>query len=222
MPQRPSANHGLAARAGLAQARSRLPGEDKMTEGNLSYALLGLLACHDDGAHGYRLQREARALCEHSSLVTHGRVYRSLGELERRGEIAATREERAGRPNRRTYRLTALGRRTFEEWIAQPPCDHGYPLKDELALKLKVAGSADFGMVAELVGGYRSMCLERLESITRRRAVLRRSGLDPVLGELVAQACRSRVQAELAWLESLERNLIRDRRYPGKISPRPS
>jgi DNA-binding PadR family transcriptional regulator len=193
-----------------------------MKDGNLSYALLGLLACHEGGAHGYRLQREACALCEHSSLVTHGRVYRSLGDLERRGEVAASREQQDGRPNRRIYRLTPRGRRVFETWIAQPPCDHGYPLKDELALKLKVAGSGDFGMVAELVGGYRSMYLERLESITRRRAVLRRSGLDPVLGELVGEACRSRVQAELAWLESLERSLIRDRGRASQISPRPS
>lgn len=190
-----------------------------MHDGNLRYALLGLLACHDQGAHGYRLKREAEALCEHGWQVNYGRVYRALDALERAGDVDARSEVQNRRPNKRIYRLTEKGRGTVRTWLADPPCAAAYPLRDELALKLCLIGDADLGTAAELVGRHRSACIEKLERLTRRRAVLRHAGLGRSVGELVADASQTRIRAELAWLERLERQLIRS---SGSTSPKPS
>ncbi|MEE8311717.1 MAG: helix-turn-helix transcriptional regulator [Candidatus Binatia bacterium] len=180
-----------------------------MHDGNLHYALLGLLACHEQGAHGYRLKNEAEALCENDRQVNYGRVYRALDALERSGDINGRAEIQNGRPNRKIYRLTGKGHDTVRTWLAGPASGPAYPLRDELALKLCLLGNADLSEVAELVGRHRTECIERLERLTRQRSVLRRAGLDRTVGELVADAAETRIRAELGWLEQLARRFIR-------------
>jgi DNA-binding PadR family transcriptional regulator len=49
--------------------------------------------------------------------VTRSQVYRELGTLEDEGLI--TQVGRTGARDRRVYRLTAAGRRTFKRWVAR-------------------------------------------------------------------------------------------------------
>ena len=181
-----------------------------MHDGNLPHALLALIACHHHGVHGYRLKREAEALCEHGARINHGRIYRALDGLERSGDLDVERRVQDGRPNRKVYRLSAKGRLTVRTWLAEPTSTLAYPLRDEITLKVMLMGAGDLAALAGLFDQQRRACVGRLDSIARRRTVLRGAGMNDEMSELLVDAAKYRVRAELDWLEHVERRLVRD------------
>jgi len=55
----------------------------------------------------------------------------------------------------------------------------------------------------------RSIYLTRLARITRRRRRLEKAGVDMRATEIILDGAEMRVRADLSWLESIERRLIR-------------
>lgn len=68
-----------------------------------------LLALHEPG-HGYAIMERVRALSHDRLQLGPGTLYTLLGRFEKEGLITLASTEQ----NRKTYRLTALGRETLE------------------------------------------------------------------------------------------------------------
>lgn len=181
-----------------------------MKDGNLQYALLGLLACRAEGAHGYQLKRELEALCEDAWSVSYGRVYHTLQTLEEHGFLVAENAIQTGRPNRRVYRLTDTGTATVENWIGRPVAENAFPLRDETAFKLLFIDRQDLPKVAGLVAAQRSVCITKLRRVGRRHTILQKAGFDEIAARLVVEIAEARVRAELQWLEKVERAILKN------------
>jgi len=74
---------------------------------------LGVL-CHCD-ATGYDIKKHFESAFSHFFLAGYGSIYPALAELTERGLICCDAESRAGKRERKLYRVTEEGRRAFED-----------------------------------------------------------------------------------------------------------
>jgi DNA-binding PadR family transcriptional regulator len=180
-----------------------------MTNGNLSYAVLGLVALRNEGAHGYRLKQELESLCDDFWEINYGRLYRILDQLDQAGDLDSRDQVQRGKPSRKVYRITERGRQTLDDWLLQPVSDDPRPLRDELSLKLLFVDSADIDAIARLIKQQRGIYVTRLARIVRRRKRLDKAGLGTRVTSLILDGAEMRVHADLAWLDHIERKIIR-------------
>jgi PadR family transcriptional regulator PadR len=78
-----------------------------------------LAALASDDAHGYRLLGAVEELSQGRVRLRAGTLYGVLDRLERDGYIELDRVESEGGPPRRSYRITARGRRLLEDEVAR-------------------------------------------------------------------------------------------------------
>lgn len=181
-----------------------------MASGNLRYAVLGLIASKKEGVHGYQLKGECEAIADEFWALNYGRLYRILDELEGVGELSVVDEIQKGRPNKKVYRITEQGRQNLDDWLLAPVEPNGQPLRDEMVLKLLFLGAEDVDRIYEIIKQQRSVYLTRLARVTRRRRRLEKAGVNLRATEMILDGAEMRVRADLNWLESIERRLIRE------------
>ena len=70
-------------------------------------------------------------------------------------------------------------------------------------------GPEDVDRIYEIIKQQRSIFLTRLARVTRRRRRLEKAGVSMRATEMILDGAEMRVRADLAWLESIERRLIR-------------
>lgn len=70
-----------------------------------------LAALADGPLHGYAIVRRLRQNSDGMLKLGEGQLYPTLHRLERSGMVTATWHPQEGRPSRRVYELTELGRR---------------------------------------------------------------------------------------------------------------
>jgi DNA-binding PadR family transcriptional regulator len=175
-----------------------------MTKGNLAYAVLGLVSQRDEGIHCYELTGECQALDDHFWELNYGRVSRVLDTLETDGDLASREQPQSGKPNRKVYRITQSGSRSLDDWLLEPVSDEPKPLRDELSLKLLFLGANRTSEVGELIRQQRSILMDRLNRVTRRRRRLLKTGIEMRVVEMVIHGAELRVRADLAWLDHVQ------------------
>jgi PadR family transcriptional regulator, regulatory protein AphA len=101
-----------------------------------SYAVLGLI---DEWGPStpYQLKGVASISVFHFWTIPHTQIYTECRKLAQAGLLDEQREDTGRR--RRTYRLTAKGRKALSEWRADPNTDY-YELRDPGLLKLFAGG----------------------------------------------------------------------------------
>jgi molybdate-binding protein/DNA-binding PadR family transcriptional regulator len=113
-----------------------------------TFPLLGLLLSGDK--HGYELKRIVDQEFAPFWRIDFAQMYRSLAKMTKESWVKPRTETSRGAPNRKTYSITARGRRAFEHWIAEPTTDH-----DEFFVKLRLATDAQLP-VAQLLESQRA------------------------------------------------------------------
>lgn len=98
----------------------------------LAHAILSALTEHY--CSGYDLAKQFDGSVGFFWKATHQQIYRELTKLEDQGLISAEIVHQEGRPDKKLYGVTALGKKHLMEWIARP-CEVS-PTKDELLVKL--------------------------------------------------------------------------------------
>ena len=185
-------------------------------DGNLHFALLGLVAGRSEGTHGYRLKRELEALCDESARISFGRIYRVLESLQASAHLDCSNHVQEGRPNRKVYRITDKGVRTVSEWLSQTPPNEPFPVRDEIVIRLLVTDSTDVVQIAALLRQQRVAYMTRLRHAARRQVVLQKAGVNGEMPRLLASMAEGRVRAEIACLEQYERRVLRQSLPEGK------
>ena len=84
-----------------------------------SYIILGLLQ-HGAGTP-YELKNRAAATVGHFWSLQHAQLYTETAKLTEDGLLTERREEKGRR--RKTYAITAAGRRALEGWLAEPTAE---------------------------------------------------------------------------------------------------
>lgn len=106
---------------------------------SISYAIMaGLL---NSPKTGYELTKGFQGSIGFFWNATHQQIYRELERIHELGWATVDIEPQAGKPDRKVYSLTRIGREELRRWI-ETPTDAGAP-RDPLLVKLFVGHIAD-------------------------------------------------------------------------------
>ena len=99
---------------------------------SLSYAILVTLA--DQACSGYELAKRFDGSVGYFWSASHQQIYRELNRLEERQWITGEVIPQTGRPDKKCYHLTEMGKTEMAKWIAQP--SKSSRTKEEILVKL--------------------------------------------------------------------------------------
>jgi DNA-binding PadR family transcriptional regulator len=163
---------------------------------SLKFGVLGLLS--EEPLHGYEVKSRFEAMLGGSWEVNIGQVYATLQRLERDGMVEAVGER--GDRGRLAYRLSDEGRAALDDWLAEP--DLGpQQLRDEIYVKLLLAGRLADGNLASLLTRQKRAYLQRLRDLNRLEERAHQEGRHDV-ARLVRGALLH-TEADLKWVDEL-------------------
>lgn len=114
----------------------------------LEHAILVSLA--EKSASGYDLARRFDASIGHFWKASHQQIYKVLGRMERDAWVASELVAQDGRPDKKVYVITEVGREELSAWTSKAtPVEH---LRSEFAVKLR---ALPFGDAAAIVDDVR-------------------------------------------------------------------
>lgn len=133
---------------------------------SLQHALLVSLA--EQEATGYDLTRRFDRSLGFFWRATHQQIYRVLGRMAEDGLLAVRVEPGEGRPDRRVYAVTDLGRAELLRWTQEPtPSEQ---LRSEFAVKIRGMGFGDEDAVVADIRRRRAEHAEQLAYFEANRA----------------------------------------------------
>lgn len=104
-----------------------------MTKENTQFAILGLLTtgCNT----GYSIKQMMDGSLTHFWKVSYGQIYPILKQLVDRGYASVRDTPQEGRPDKKEYQITEIGRDALKKWLENPILELE-TTKNELLLKL--------------------------------------------------------------------------------------
>jgi len=201
----------ILARAPCLTSRAHTCSDTRgfMGDSNTRFAILGLIAARPGGIHGYGLKKEIEALSGRDFWeINFGSLYRLLDVLDDEGDIEALLDD-ATKSQRQVYRITEKGQRSLDDWLLQPVADSPRPLRDELALKLIFLDPRRLDVLGEQLRAQRAIYMSQLGQLVRSQRRLEKAGLEPSVTRLVMEGAEMRLHADLAWLDVVERKMLR-------------
>ena len=164
---------------------------------NVYFALLALLA--DGPRSGPRLREELAAGPHGMHPLNARQVYPALARLERAGLVEPSGGAGADDPQQE-FRITAGGQRELAGWLRTTPTPDAQP-RDELVLKIQLAGQVPGTDVHEVIQAHRRHLVELMQRRTRAR----RDGTGQNLGRALASYAELfRLDSVIRWLDAAE------------------
>jgi DNA-binding PadR family transcriptional regulator len=165
---------------------------------------LPLLALLTRGpAHGYELKQDLETLLGAAYPQPNvGQIYVTLGRLEKAGLIAGEDVEQAGRPNKRTYRLTDAGREAVLAWFDETTDEPR--VRDEFFMKIALAPESGLADPITLINRQRRQYLNTMRDLSKLAAAEDR---DNKVSHLLIEGAMLHLQADLDWLERCQEEL---------------
>jgi DNA-binding PadR family transcriptional regulator len=179
----------------------------------LPHAILVSL-CEQSGS-GYELARRFDRSIGYFWRATHQQIYRTLRAMEDDGWVSSTIVVQRGRPDKKVYTVSDLGRAELARWIAEPLTGRGGALSDtrtrDVAVKLRGASYGDPAALRTQIAALRAeraQLLDTYHGFEKRQfpdpSVLRGSALHQYL------VLRGGIRAEestIDWLDEVTRAL---------------
>jgi DNA-binding PadR family transcriptional regulator len=162
---------------------------------SLKFGILGLLA--EQPLHAYSVKARFEDLLGGSWEVNIGQVYTTIQRLERDG-LAEPAEPRGDR-GRLPYRLTEVGRKALESWLAEPESEPEQ-LREAIYLKLLLAARVANGDLPALLARQRRVYLQRLKDLAVLEETARSQGRDDLA--LLYQGAILHTEADLRWVDA--------------------
>ncbi|MEV6785947.1 PadR family transcriptional regulator [Streptomyces sp. NPDC051098] len=165
---------------------------------------LPLLALLTRGpAHGYELKQDLEKLLGAAHPQPNvGQIYVTLGRLEKAGLIAGEDVEQAGRPNKRTYRLTDAGHEAVLAWFEETTDEPR--VRDEFFMKIALAPESGLADPIVLINKQRRQYLNTMRDLSKLAAAEDR---DNRVSQLLIEGAMLHLQADLDWLERCQEEL---------------
>ncbi|MFF7202289.1 PadR family transcriptional regulator [Streptomyces sp. NPDC008141] len=165
---------------------------------------LPLLALLTRGpAHGYELKHDLEKLLGAAYPQPNvGQIYVTLGRLEKAGLIAGEDVEQAGRPNKRTYRLTDAGHEAVLAWFEETTDEPR--VRDEFFMKIALAPESGLADPIVLINKQRRQYLNTMRDLSKLAVAEDR---DNRISQLLIEGAMLHLQADLDWLERCQEEL---------------
>lgn len=136
---------------------------------SLKYAILSLLA--HDPLTGYELMKLFDSSVGYFWHATHPQIYKELARLEREGHVAYRTVHQRGRPTKKVYSLSELGRSELVSWLRTPAGVQR--VKDEMMLKTFCCGLVSPEEALTLIREHRELHRARLQQYQELERFLR-------------------------------------------------
>jgi DNA-binding PadR family transcriptional regulator len=163
-----------------------------------------LLAILDQGpCYGYQLRHEFDRRTGSAWPLNVGQIYNTLERLERDGLVSRGAQDEHGHV---FWEISDAGRAEAAAWLSSPVL-RSTAARDELAMKLSLAATLPGADVGELLRRQRAASAER---VTDLRAQVVPDGVEQaeqLARALVVDAMILDAEAELRWLDHVERRL---------------
>jgi len=165
----------------------------------LKYVLLGILA--ERPRHGYDLKAAVDAAFGGTWPLNIGQIYTTLGRLDRDGLVECEIVEQEALPDRKVYRLTAVGRKELERWLEEPT-RLAPPLHDEIFVKVLVHDL----VLSEAGPRVATITAARHDLLGAMRSLGARLDAEPAgsVTGLLLRAAIDRLAATADWLDDAE------------------
>jgi len=124
----------------------------------LAHALMTLLV--DCPQSGYDLMKKFEGTVGYFWKATHQQIYKELAKLEKDGWLSSEVIPQEGRPDKRMYQVTAIGKQKLIDWVLQPT--DPMPIREELLVKTSVSYLVPPAAMIEELQRHREMHLARL------------------------------------------------------------
>lgn len=102
---------------------------------SLPYLILGLL--ESEPATGYAIQKQISQHLANFWQASHQQIYRDLSNMEKKGWVKFETIKQVGKPSRKLYQITKLGKKALQQWFITPVKTQ--TIKDEFLVKLLYA-----------------------------------------------------------------------------------
>jgi DNA-binding PadR family transcriptional regulator len=109
---------------------------------------------------GYDLRKQFEGSVGFFWQASFQQIYRELGKLEEQGLVESEAITQQGRPDKKVFSVTIVGRTALQDWIGKP-CDMA-PLRDELMVKMFAGSIVQKETIATELKAHRAMHQERL------------------------------------------------------------
>lgn len=136
----------------------------------LEHALL--VALRERPASGLELTRRFGRSIGYFWSATHQQIYRVLGRMERDGWVSVRTVAQQGRPDKKVYDVTPIGREALADWLAAPTA--GSPLRSELAVKMRGASYGGPGGRAAVLASVRAHVADHQLRLDHYRHLMKR------------------------------------------------
>lgn len=173
---------------------------------SIRQGLLALLS--ERPMYGYQLRQEFETRTGGTWPLNIGQVYTTLNRLQRDGLVVETGRREDGSL---LYALTDDGQTEIARWWVTP-VERGTPSRDELAIKLALAVTAEGVDVAAVVQRQRTESMRALQAYTRLKArVPEPPGPQDLAWLLVLDSLIFAAEAEVRWLDHAEQRIATTR-----------
>lgn len=129
----------------------------------LSHAIMTLLV--DYPQSGYDLTKKFEGTVGYFWKATHQQIYKELSKLEKEGWLISEVIPQEGRPDKKLYSVTDLGKQELIAWVLKPT--ETMPIREELLVKTSVAYLTSPSVMVEEIQRHRQLHEERLQDYRR-------------------------------------------------------
>ncbi len=162
---------------------------------SVAHALLALLS--EGPKYGLQLRQEFEARTGEVWPLNVGQVYTTLQRLERDGLVEA---EGGDDGPQKHFRITADGDAALADWLRTPP-DLSSPPRDELVIKVLVAGRMPDVDVHEVIQVHRRHLVQLMQQWTR---IKEDADADDIGLVLAVDAELFRLESVVRWLDAAD------------------
>ncbi len=162
----------------------------------LSHAILAVLAGRT--CSGYDLAKQFDGSVGFFWHATHQQIYRELTKLEENGWIDGEMVQQNGRPDKKSFVITAAGTAQLQAWIAKPTA--ASPMKDELLTKLFVGHLVPIETLLQQLEEQRSLHTENLATYRTIEKLFKNPDELPLNLRCQYLTLRNGIHYETGWL----------------------
>jgi DNA-binding PadR family transcriptional regulator len=126
----------------------------------LTHTILATLG--NEAFSGYDLWKNFTECTSHYWKASQQQVYRELSKLETQGAIAPEIVPQENRPDKKLYRITAIGKEILTAWIAEP--SEPMAIREELLVKVLAAHLVPSKVIIQELKRRQQIHQEKLEA----------------------------------------------------------
>jgi PadR family transcriptional regulator AphA len=143
---------------------------------SLKHGLLGLLNYGD--MTGYELDKTFKVSLNFFWQAQTSQIYRELTTMEKQAWLTSIIIPQTGKPNRKLYKITDLGRTELKTWLSKKDLEEDLSVKNVFLMKMFFSAEVDSTDTIDTLKRYKSQCLADLQAMSQTGSTITDYGQD--------------------------------------------